>query len=114
MRNVIKLTSTAKTKMIQILEMKKQDTVSFYVKGGGCNGLTYMLEPTNSLPNSTDEIIPLNDKKTLRVCGESLIHLLGTEIDWGADFMGQSFRFNNPNTSGSCGCGATFSSKHLQ
>ncbi len=112
-RNIVKLTSIAKTKMIQMLHMEKANTAFFYIKGGGCNGLTYVLEPNDEPPTSADEIIPLDDKTNLRVCGQSLIHLLGTEIDWDTDFMGQSFRFNNPNTASSCGCGATFSSKHF-
>ena len=113
LRSAVQLTSTAKSKMIQMLQTKKANTAYFYVKGGGCNGLVYVLEPNDSPPEKTDEIIPLDNNKNLRVCGQSLIHLLGTEIGWGTDFMGQSFRFNNPNTSSSCGCGATFSSKHF-
>ena len=39
----------------------------------------------------------------------SQLYLIGTEIDWEDNFMGQQFVFNNPNQSSSCGCGSTFS-----
>ena len=35
--------------------------------------------------------------------------LLGTEIDWDDDIMGQRFVFKNPNSSFQCGCGKSFS-----
>ena len=43
----------------------------------------------------------------------SLIHLLGTEIDWKKDIMGESFHFNNPMAKSKCGCGTSFSSKGI-
>ncbi len=113
-RKVVNITPMAKTKLINMLKEHKVNNALFYVKGGGCNGFKYMLEPVTEETklDKTDEIIPLLDKDlNLRVCGKSLIHLIGTEIDWDSDFMGQSFRFNNPNADSSCGCGATFAPK---
>ena len=34
-----------------------------------------------------------------------MMHLLGTEIDWEDNLMGQRFIFNNPNAEFSCGGG---------
>ena len=45
----------------------------------------------------------------LAVCGRSGFLVIGTEIDWKEDVMGQRFEFTNPSASGSCGCGKTFS-----
>ena len=39
------------------------------------------------------------------------MHLIGTEIDWNQDIMGESFKFDNPNASMKCGCGTSFSIK---
>ncbi len=114
MRNIVSLTSAARSKLIQMLETYNTNSALFYVQGGGCNGLKYVIEPTDSSPDPLDEIIPLDNNTNLRVCGKSLMHLLGTEIDWGSDFMGQSFRFDNPNSESACGCGETFSSKNFQ
>ena len=38
----------------------------------------------------------------LRICGQSLFYLLGTETDWKGDFMGQSVNFSSPNIVSSC------------
>ena len=78
------------------------------VKGGGCNGLKYYIEPTNDKPGKLDEQLDV-DGTNVVVCGESLLYIMGTEVTWKKDFMGERFDFNNPNASASCGCGETFS-----
>ena len=42
------------------------------------------------------------------LCHRSTLYLLGTEIDWLEDTMGNRFIFTNPNADSSCGCGKTF------
>jgi len=34
--------------------------------------------------------------------------LNGVEIDYVSNMMGSGFAFNNPNSTGSCGCGSSF------
>jgi len=43
------------------------------------------------------------------VCNKSLFYLIGTHIEWKEDIMGNRFNFVNPNSTGTCGCGETFS-----
>ena len=114
MKSVVKITNVAKLKLVQMLKTHNTNNALFYIKGGGCNGFKYVIEPINSNLDPLDEIVPLDDTNNLRVCRKSLLNLIGTEIDWEADFMGQSFRFDNPNSDSSCGCGATFSIKDFQ
>ena len=78
------------------------------VKGGGCNGLKYFIEPLDKPTTKIDEQIDL-DGTNIVVCGKSLFYLLGTEVTWKIDTMGSRFDFKNPNATGSCGCGETFS-----
>ena len=106
--NIIQITKLARKKLIELLFTHKSKTVLFSVEGGGCNGLKYQLQPTFTPIEKLDEEIYLTKDKKLRICGKSLFYLLGTEIEWRDDFMGQSFYFNNPNTASTCGCGATF------
>ena len=114
----IQLTKIARKKLVELLCRHNRKTVLFSVAGGGCNGLKYQLEPTEDPIEKLDEEISLTpnaepgpfDRK-IRICGKSLFYLLGTEIDWKDDFMGQSFYFKNPNTASTCGCGATFAPK---
>ncbi len=40
---------------------------------------------------------------------KSLLYLDGMTIDYSRDLVGGGFRFINPNATGSCGCGTSFS-----
>ena len=75
------------------------------VKGGGCNGLQYFIEPTNEEPKKMDEFIK---EENIIVCGDSLLYLIGSEVVWKTDTMGSRIEFINPNAKSRCGCGETF------
>ena len=107
-KNLINITLVAKNILEDMIHKSKKEYILFNVNGGGCNGLKYNLEPTNSKPMKIDEIIKLDELK-INVCGKSLLYLIGTEIDWKEDYMGSRFVFNNPNAISKCGCGTTFS-----
>ena len=79
------------------------------VKGGGCNGLKYFIEPTNDEPVKFDESIKIDENLNINICGKSLMFLIGTEVKWKDDFIGSGVEFVNPNAKGKCGCGETFS-----
>ena len=106
---VVRVTEAARVQLVKLLRDNRSTAALFSVQGGGCNGLRYNLQPTYGPLEPLDEEVPLSESNSLRVCGKSLIHILGTEIDWRDDFMGQSFHFDNPNTASTCGCGSTFS-----
>jgi iron-sulfur cluster assembly accessory protein len=91
-----------------ILKKSNSKSILVGVKGGGCNGLKYYVEPTNDPPNKLDETIKVDDVNII-VCGKSLFHLIGTEVKWKDDLMGSGIEFSNPNATSSCGCGETFS-----
>ena len=109
-KNVINVTKLAQKQLKNMINNKSYDnkTILFSVEGGGCNGFRYNLEPISDEPKKIDEIIKLDDFK-INVCGKSLLYLLGTTIDWTQDIMGNRFIFENPNATGKCGCGTTFS-----
>tara|TARA_B100001287_G_scaffold276856_1_gene290161 strand:- start:4123 stop:4470 length:348 start_codon:yes stop_codon:yes gene_type:complete len=110
LKNVITVTKIASKKLSKILLQSEKKAIRFYVKGGGCNGFNYKLKPTNEEPDKLDEIVKIDDIE-IHVCNNSLIHLLGTDIDWTEDIMGQGFTFKNPMAQSKCGCGTSFSSK---
>ncbi len=39
----------------------------------------------------------------------SLLHIEGAEVDYVEGLHGAGFKFNNPNATGTCGCGESFS-----
>jgi iron-sulfur cluster assembly protein len=78
------------------------------VMPGGCSGFEYSLE--------VDEEDPADDDYVLESQGIRLFmdpfsgqYLSGVNIGYHSSFQGQGFTFENPNATGSCGCGTSFS-----
>ena len=76
------------------------------VKGGGCAGLTYVLELTG--PGQDDKTIEQNGIR-LHVPKRSYVFLAGTVLEYSGGLNGKGFVFNNPNAKTTCGCGTSFS-----
>lgn len=74
---------------------------------GGCSGFSYSMQ-IEEAPRQGDEIF---DQSGLRVFVDmfSRQYLEGVQIDYVSSVMGSGFTFSNPNASGSCGCGSSFS-----
>jgi len=84
------------------------------IKNGGCNGFEYDLLPMSDLSKKTkyDEMCEIN-KVPIQICGHSLLHIIGTNIDWNSDVMSHKFIFENPNAKSKCGCGTSFHSNKM-
>ena len=106
---MITVTDRAKQKALTILQEENRPADSFIrvgVAGGGCSGLSYMLEFDNQL-KPDDKIF--EDKGLKIVCDKkSFLYLVGTELDFSDGLNGKGFSFNNPNASRTCGCGESF------
>jgi len=77
------------------------------VKGGGCSGMSYLLEFDTELgPHDkefeVDGIKVVVDKK-------SYLYLNGTTLDYVTQGLTGGFTFVNPQAKSSCGCGTSFS-----
>lgn len=73
---------------------------------GGCSGFQYGLNIEDE-PAEDDLVLEVDNLK-LFVDPFSMQYLAGTEIDYVSTFQGSGFTFNNPNASGGCGCGSSF------
>ena len=72
----------------------------------GCSGLAYSVDyVTEAVP--FDEKIETPDG-VLYIDGGSVLYLVGSTMDWVEDEFAAGFTFNNPNATGSCGCGESF------
>src|SRR6266480_2027098 len=73
---------------------------------GGCSGFQYSL---NIEEESRQGDFVLDEKGVrLFVDMSSAQYLNGVEIDYVQNVMGSGFTFKNPNSTGSCGCGSSF------
>src|SRR2546428_914838 len=77
------------------------------VKGGGCSGLSYMLEFDTEL-GPHDKQFEIDGIKV--VCdAKSYLYLTGTTLDYVQQGLTGGFTFVNPQAKSSCGCGTSFS-----
>jgi iron-sulfur cluster assembly protein len=77
------------------------------VKGGGCSGLSYMMD-FDTEKHEMDELFDLGTIKVL-IDRKSLLYLAGTELHYSSGLNGKGFEWVNPNASRTCGCGESFS-----
>ena len=77
-----------------------------FVQGGGCSGFEYGF--TFDERQDGDVLIAQGDIVVL-VDGFSLPYLEGSVVDFTESLMGSGFSVKNPNATGTCGCGHSFS-----
>jgi iron-sulfur cluster assembly protein len=86
---------------------RKDHGLRVSVADGGCSGFSYKLDfAKEEMPG--DLVLELGNLKVY-VDPNSVAHLKGTTIDYVASLYGGGFKFTNPNASGTCGCGTSFS-----
>ena len=73
---------------------------------GGCSGFQYGVD-IDRAPEGDDEIL---ESSGIRIFVDpfSAQYLEGIEIDYVTSMMGSGFSFRNPQASGGCGCGSSF------
>lgn len=81
--------------------------VRISVKPSGCSGYMYVLDYVEN-PEASDTLIEVNEALSLFVDTESLPIINGTQIDYVKQGLNASIQFKNPNVTGECGCGESF------
>jgi iron-sulfur cluster assembly protein len=77
------------------------------VTGGGCSGFSYVM--------GFDKLSKDGDQKSsfhglgVVLDGDAVPYLDNTVVDFNDGVMNRGFTFNNPNATGNCGCGTSFS-----
>ncbi len=106
--NILNVTEAATTAIKARLTEAGADAKALRVgvKAKGCSGMAYFMEFAKA-PETSDEVVEQNGV-TLIVDPNSMVHLLGTTIDYFVDDMEEGFVFNNPNEKSRCGCGESF------
>lgn len=73
---------------------------------GGCSGFKYSLNIEDK-PTEDDMTAEINGVRVF-VDAFSAQYLTGVVIDYTTSMQGSGFTFNNPNATGGCGCGSSF------
>ena len=106
----ITLTEKAKDKVKEIL-LDQPETFAglrIQVVGGGCSGFQYRMGFDKNFNDQSDSVFEFDGLKVF-IDKSSLLYMDGAEVDYIEGLHGAGFKFNNPNVSGSCGCGSSFS-----
>jgi iron-sulfur cluster assembly protein len=77
------------------------------VRKTGCSGFAYVVNYAEEI--GADDVVFEQDGVKVIVDRESLQLIDGTQVDFVQQGLNEAFKFRNPNVSGECGCGESFS-----
>ena len=103
----IRLTDAARERVRGFLASRTEAVgLRFGVKKTGCSGFAYVIDITDEVDDG-DRVVDAGDVRV--VVDEKSVDLVrGTEIDFVKQGLGSAFVFRNPNVTGECGCGESF------
>lgn len=107
--NPVTLTEAAARQVAKILAKASEPAKGLWigVSEGGCSGKTYKMDFAREI-KPADMVI--EDKGvTIVIDALASLYLFGTEIDFDETPLKSGFVFKNPNETGRCGCGESFS-----
>ena len=105
---LVTLTESAQREVQRLINAEEKPNLGLRlgIKGGGCSGLSYVLDFTESQEGDTvidyDGFQVFLDRK-------STIYLSGIRLDHQSGLDGRGFVFDNPMATNTCGCGESFS-----
>ena len=103
----IQLTPAARQRMQNFLASNPEAAgVRFGVRKTGCSGYAYVVEIADRV-DAVDQLVEQDGVK-LVIDPDSIAFVDGTEIDFARQGLNSAFVFRNPNVTGECGCGESF------
>lgn len=103
----LRLTSRAEARVLDYLRRRGGGVgLRVGVTETGCSGYSYVLDYADEV-GSGDVVLRQNQLKIV-VARECLPLLEGTEVDFIQKDLNEQFVFANPNATGECGCGESF------
>ncbi len=108
MTDVISMTEVAADKFKEMRDAEEHTDFNLRVQvvGGGCSGFQYKLAFDNETADD-DEMCETNGV-TVVIDPMSARFVEGAVIDYVETMMGAGFKVENPNATGTCGCGSSF------
>jgi iron-sulfur cluster assembly protein len=103
-----------------IRQVKKQQAkagkegwyVRLGVRGGGCSGLSYVIDMEKEPDEEFDVVYEVAEDVKVVVDRKSALYLRGSVLNYDIrNLMEGGFVFENPNSVRSCGCGTSFTAK---
>lgn len=109
MKPEIVLSEAARQRMRKLIRDSGHRAIRLSVRAAGCSGYEYVMDFADA-PGESDLIVVDDAELCLYVDADSYHKALkGLRIDFQQDLLSSAFVYHNPNKSGECGCGASFS-----
>jgi iron-sulfur cluster assembly protein len=106
----VTMTAAAVVEVRKFMEMEKVSPevggLRVAVQPGGCSGFKYSLLIEDK-PADDDTVVTQDGFKVF-VDPFSMQYMAGITIDYVTSMQGSGFTFKNPNATGGCGCGSSF------
>lgn len=108
--DAIAMTPAARRHVRRQLARQGAEALELGVKTSGCNGYMYDLHYRDAAAQAApgDRVFDLDGVRVLVAHGNWPL-VRGTTIDYVAEGLNAMLTFSNPNASGQCGCGESFS-----
>jgi len=109
MNKILNITQSAAQRVGQLVEEEGNPNLKLrvYISGGGCSGFRYNLALDEAVED--DDTIFNIGPAAFVVDPLSAQYMAGAEIDFEDALDGARFIIKNPNATGTCGCGSSFS-----
>jgi len=108
---MVNITPVAAIEVLKFMEAEgvtpEQGGLRVAVMPGGCSGFKYSLVIEDK--GAEDDLVLEQNGFKVFVDPFSAQYLGGTIIDYVSSMQGSGFTFKNPNSTGGCGCGSSFS-----
>ena len=108
---MVQITAAAATEVMKFIDQEgvdpKKGGLRISVQPGGCSGFKYGLLIEDAA--AEDDLIVDQSGWQVFVDPFSAQYLNGVVIDYVTSMQGSGFTFKNPNSTGGCGCGSSFS-----
>jgi iron-sulfur cluster assembly protein len=102
----IRLTESAVERVREFLERDGGEGLRIDVRRTGCSGWAYDVEIAREI--EAGEHVFEDHALKIIVPERALAMVAGTTVDFVHDGLVREFRFRNPNVTGECGCGESF------
>ena len=105
----LNFTDAAAEKVGQLIEQEGNSALKLrvYISGGGCSGFQYGLT-WEAEQRENDTLLEFDGLKVY-VDAMSVLYVQDVRIDYVDGLQGSGFKIENPNATGTCGCGSSFS-----
>lgn len=103
----LRLTPRAEARVLEYLQRRGSGVgLRVGVTETGCSGYSYVLDYADEV--GRDDVVMRQNDLSIVVARENLPLLEGTEVDFIQKDLNEQFVFTNPNATGECGCGESF------